>query len=56
MLLVNLPHLPTLRYQQRPPIELLDKREKAAFFTMLDALVSKKKIKDNLTNALALSA
>jgi transcriptional regulator with XRE-family HTH domain len=37
-------------------IELLDKKEKAAFFTMLDALVSKKKLKDNLTTALQLSA
>ncbi len=37
-------------------IELLDKKEKAAFFTMLDALVSKKKLKDNLTSALQLSA
>jgi transcriptional regulator with XRE-family HTH domain len=37
-------------------IELLDKKEKAAFFTMLDALVAKKKLKDNLTNALQLSA
>jgi transcriptional regulator with XRE-family HTH domain len=33
-------------------IELLDKKEKAAFFTMLDALVSKKKLKDNLTSVL----
>ena len=37
-------------------IELLDKKEKAAFFTMLDALVAKKKLKDNLTSALQLSA
>lgn len=37
-------------------IELLDKKEKAAFFTMLDALVAKKKLKDNLTTALQLSA
>ena len=37
-------------------IELLEKKEKAAFFTMLDALVSKKKLKDNLTSALQLSA
>lgn len=36
-------------------IELLEKKEKAAFFTMLDALVSKKKLKDNLTSALQLS-
>jgi hypothetical protein len=37
-------------------IELLDKKEKAAFFTMLDALVAKKKLKDNLTSALQLTA
>lgn len=37
-------------------IDVLDKKEKAAFFTMLDALVSKKKLKDNLTSALQLSA
>lgn len=37
-------------------IELLDKKEKTAFFTMLDALVAKKKLKDNLTSALQLSA
>lgn len=34
-------------------IELLDKKEKSAFFTMLDALVSKKKLKDTLSSALA---
>jgi len=33
-------------------IELLDKKEKAAFFTMLDALVAKKKLKDNLASVL----
>jgi len=37
-------------------IDSLDKKEKAAFFTMLDALVAKKKLKDNLTSALQLSA
>jgi len=37
-------------------IDGLDKKEKAAFFTMLDALVAKKKLKDNLTTALQLSA
>ncbi|HPZ86601.1 MAG TPA: helix-turn-helix transcriptional regulator [Flavihumibacter sp.] len=36
-------------------IEQLDKKEKAAFFTMLDALVAKKKLKDNLSNALQLA-
>ena len=30
-------------------IELLDKKEKAAFFTMLDALVAKKKLNNNLS-------
>lgn len=34
-------------------IELLDKKERSAFFTMLDALVSKKKLKDTLSSALA---
>lgn len=33
-------------------IEQLDKKEKAAFFTMLDALVSKKRLKDTLNTAL----
>jgi transcriptional regulator with XRE-family HTH domain len=33
-------------------VEQLDKKEKAAFFTMLDALVAKKKLKDNLANVL----
>ena len=36
-------------------IEQLDKKEKAAFFTMLDALVAKKKLKDNLSSALQLA-
>jgi transcriptional regulator with XRE-family HTH domain len=36
-------------------IDSLDKKEKAAFFTMLDALVAKKKLKDNLSNALQLA-
>ncbi len=36
-------------------IEQLDKKEKSAFFTMLDALVAKKKLKDNLSNALQLA-
>jgi transcriptional regulator with XRE-family HTH domain len=34
-------------------IELLDKKERSAFFIMLDALVSKKKLKDTLSSALA---
>ena len=33
-------------------IDGLDKKEKAAFFTMLDALVAKKKLKNNLSNVL----
>ena len=33
-------------------IELLDKKEKAAFFAVLDAFVGKKKLKDNLSKAL----
>ena len=33
-------------------IETLDKKEKAAFFTMLDALLAKKKLKDALNSAL----
>ena len=33
-------------------IELLDKKERSAFFIMLDALVAKKKLKDNLSNVL----
>ncbi|MBP9099653.1 MAG: hypothetical protein KBF74_12615 [Ferruginibacter sp.] len=35
-------------------IDSLDKKEKAAFFTKLDALVAKKKLKDNLSNLLQL--
>jgi hypothetical protein len=35
------------------PSEQLDKKEKAAFFTMLDALVTKKKLRDTLSSALA---
>lgn len=34
-------------------IEELDKKEKAAFYVMLDALVSKKRLKDSLNNALS---
>jgi transcriptional regulator with XRE-family HTH domain len=33
-------------------IDSLDKKEKVAFFTMLDALVAKKKLKDNLSSVL----
>lgn len=33
-------------------IEQLDKKEKQAFFAVLDAFVSKKKLKDALQNAL----
>ena len=36
-------------------IEQLDKKEKAAFFTMLDALITKKKLKDSLTSTLAMA-
>jgi len=36
-------------------IEQLDKKEKTAFFTMLDALITKKKLKDSLTNTLAMA-
>ncbi|MCB9059865.1 MAG: helix-turn-helix transcriptional regulator [Calditrichae bacterium] len=36
-------------------IDGLDKKEKTAFFTMLDALVAKKKLKDNLSNVLQLA-
>jgi hypothetical protein len=36
-------------------IEQLDKKEKQAFYTMLDALVVKKKLKDNLSSALQLT-
>jgi hypothetical protein len=31
------------------------KKEKAAFFTMLDALITKKKLRDSLTNTLAMA-
>ena len=37
-------------------IDALDESERTAFFTLLDALIAKKKLKDNLTNALNLSA
>lgn len=33
-------------------LEQLEPTEKSAFFTMLDALITKKKLKDNLTTAL----
>ena len=33
-------------------LEQLEPSEKSAFYTMLDALITKKKLKDNLTNAL----
>lgn len=36
-------------------IEHLDKKEKDAFFIMLDALVTKKKLTDNLSNVLQLA-
>ncbi len=36
-------------------IEQLDKKEKSAFFVMLDALVAKKKLKDNLSSVLQLA-
>ena len=36
-------------------IEGLDKKEKQAFFVMLDALVNKKRLKDTLSNALSLT-
>jgi len=36
-------------------IEQLDKKEKQAFFVMLDALVNKKRLKDTLNNALSLT-
>ena len=36
-------------------IEQLDKKEKQAFFVMLDALVNKKRLKDTLNNALSLA-
>jgi len=34
-------------------IEQLDKKEKAAFFTVLDAFVTKKRMKDSLSAAFA---
>ncbi|MES1222371.1 MAG: helix-turn-helix transcriptional regulator [Bacteroidota bacterium] len=34
-------------------IDSLDKKEKAAFFTVLDALITKKKLKDNLSQLIA---
>lgn len=34
-------------------IETLDKKEKVAFFTLLDALLTKKKLKDTLSGVLA---
>lgn len=37
-------------------IDTLDKKEKIAFYAILDALLTKKKLKDNLTSALQLSA
>ena len=36
-------------------IEELDKKEKQAFFVMLDALVNKKRLKDTLNNAISLT-
>jgi len=33
-------------------IDSLDKKERTAFFIMLDALMSKKKLKDNLSSVL----
>ena len=36
-------------------IEELDKKEKQAFFIMLDALVNKKRLKDTLSNAIHLT-
>ena len=36
-------------------IDQLDKKERSAFFVMLDALVAKKKLKDNLSNVLQLA-
>ena len=36
-------------------IDQLDKKERVAFFVMLDALVAKKKLKDNLSNVLQLA-
>jgi len=36
-------------------VEQLDKKEKQAFFVMLDALVNKKRLKDALNNAISLT-
>ena len=36
-------------------LEKLEEAEKTAFFTLLDALIAKKKLKDNVTNALNIS-
>lgn len=36
-------------------IEMLDKKEKAAFFTMLDALVVNKRLRENLSSALQIT-
>jgi hypothetical protein len=36
-------------------VEQLEEKEKTAFFSILDALVSKKKLKDSLSNALTLA-
>ena len=37
-------------------IDILDKKEKLAFIAILDAQLTRKKLKDNLTSALQLSA
>jgi hypothetical protein len=34
-------------------IELLEEKERNAFFVMLDSLIAKKKLKDNLSNLVA---
>ena len=34
-------------------IELLEEKEKSAFFALLDSLIAKKKLKDNLSNLVA---
>ena len=36
-------------------VDQLEEKEKSAFFSILDALVSKKKLKDSLSNALTLA-
>jgi transcriptional regulator with XRE-family HTH domain len=36
-------------------IEQLEEKEKQAFYSILDALISKKKLKDTLTNALTIT-